>query len=290
MKAWILAGWIVTIPALAQTQLDLRTQSRGVDFSGSRGTRPFESGGILPATCTAGEMFFRTNAPAGRNLYGCVAANTWALQGDGGTELPAGSVLTLRSGGTLVGTTAAVDVLAGSGILTSVIQSGGSISVQHSADTALLQTREEAQSGSGVFCESTPGTGNDYACNLNPVLRSYTPGMTIHWKLDRDATGGPTTLNIDTLGPLAVKLSDGSSDPAAGDLAAGRMYPLWYDGVRFRLLSAAPSSMSAAASRPACAEALRGRLWFSVAAAGVQDQLAVCAKDAAEGYAWRSLY
>lgn len=289
MKAWILAGWIVSIPAFAQTQVDLRTQSRGVDFSGSRGTRPFESGGILPATCTAGEMFFRTTAPAGRNLFGCVAANTWALQGDGGTELAPGSVLTLRSGGALVGTTAAVDLIPGSGILTSVIQSGGSISVQHSVDTALLQTRDEAQAGTGVYCASAGGTGNNFACTLSPVLRSYTPGMALNWKPDRNNSGGATTLNIDTLGAVAVKLADGVSDPAAGDLIAGRLYPLWHDGANFRLQHA-PPSISSAAGRPPCAEALRGRLWFSLAAAGAQDQLAVCAKDAAESYAWRSLY
>ena len=35
----------------AQTQVDLRTQSKGVDFTAAQSTKPFKSGGALPATC-----------------------------------------------------------------------------------------------------------------------------------------------------------------------------------------------------------------------------------------------
>lgn len=70
----------------AQTAVDLRVQSRDVDFSSATTTKPFKSGTALPATCGVGEMFFLTNAPAGYNVYACPAVNSWALQ-SGGTTL-----------------------------------------------------------------------------------------------------------------------------------------------------------------------------------------------------------
>lgn len=55
-------------------------EAKGVDFSAASSTRPLKTGTSLPATCSAGEMFFKTDAPAGSNLYGCAATNSWSLQ------------------------------------------------------------------------------------------------------------------------------------------------------------------------------------------------------------------
>lgn len=69
---------VVSAAAAAQvTQVDLRTQSKSVDFSAAVSTKPVTIGTALPATCSAGQMFFKTNAPPGTNLYGCASANTW---------------------------------------------------------------------------------------------------------------------------------------------------------------------------------------------------------------------
>ena len=67
--------------ASAQTLVDLRTQTKSVDFSSATTTKPFKSGTALPATCGVGEAFFKSNAPAGSNLYACTSQNTWTLQG-----------------------------------------------------------------------------------------------------------------------------------------------------------------------------------------------------------------
>lgn len=61
----------------AQTAIDVKTQTRNIDFSGAVSTRPFKTGTTLPATCTTGDSFFKSNATAGQNLYGCTATNTW---------------------------------------------------------------------------------------------------------------------------------------------------------------------------------------------------------------------
>jgi hypothetical protein len=62
------------------TQIDLRLQSRDVDFSGASATKPFRSGTGLPSTCGLGEMYYRLDAAAGTNLYGCTATNSWTLE------------------------------------------------------------------------------------------------------------------------------------------------------------------------------------------------------------------
>jgi hypothetical protein len=72
------------LSAAAQTQIDLRTQGKNVDFSGATSTKPFRTGTGLPASCSTGETYFRTDAMAGQNLYLCTAANTWSLESGGG--------------------------------------------------------------------------------------------------------------------------------------------------------------------------------------------------------------
>jgi hypothetical protein len=70
-----------TIAATAQTRVDLRTQSRNVDFSAASSTKPSKTGTTLPTTCSVGETFLKTDAAAGKNLYACTQANTWTVQG-----------------------------------------------------------------------------------------------------------------------------------------------------------------------------------------------------------------
>jgi hypothetical protein len=96
---WRLAATAIAVvlgmPNLpAQTQVDLRTQSKSVDFSSAPSTKPMQTGTVLPSVCSIGQQFFDTGAPAGQNLYGCPATNAWVLEaggsggGGGGDGLP----------------------------------------------------------------------------------------------------------------------------------------------------------------------------------------------------------
>jgi hypothetical protein len=76
LLALCLAG---ALPSYGQTAIDLRTQARNVDFSGAASTKPVKTGATLPASCAAGEIFFKTTAAAGKNLYTCSPANQWSL-------------------------------------------------------------------------------------------------------------------------------------------------------------------------------------------------------------------
>jgi hypothetical protein len=63
-----------------QTLIDLKSQGRNVDFSGAIATKPARVGVVLPATCSIGELFFKSDAQPGANLYACTATNVWTVQ------------------------------------------------------------------------------------------------------------------------------------------------------------------------------------------------------------------
>jgi hypothetical protein len=66
-----------------QTQVDLRTQGKDVDFSTAPLTRPARTGTGIPSTCETGELFYLLTAPAGQNLYGCTSTNVFTLESGG---------------------------------------------------------------------------------------------------------------------------------------------------------------------------------------------------------------
>jgi hypothetical protein len=81
VKTTVAAACVVAVAVSlrAQTRIDLRTQASSVvDFGTATYTRPVRTGTSLPAQCETGELFFKTDAPAGANVYSCVSHNAWA--------------------------------------------------------------------------------------------------------------------------------------------------------------------------------------------------------------------
>lgn len=57
-----------------------------MDASGATRTSPMKVGTSLPGTCTVGDLFFKSDATPGQNIYECTAPNTWTQQlNSGGT-------------------------------------------------------------------------------------------------------------------------------------------------------------------------------------------------------------
>jgi hypothetical protein len=73
----------------AQTQVDLRTQAKNVDFSAAAETRPFKMGTSLPPSCLSGDMYFKTDSPAGTNLFTCLSGNWTQVDGNRKTDFQA---------------------------------------------------------------------------------------------------------------------------------------------------------------------------------------------------------
>jgi hypothetical protein len=273
------------IPLVAQTQVDLRTQTKSVDFQTAPFTKPLKSGTTLPSVCTQAELFYLSTAAPGANIYACVSPNTWALETGGGS-----ASITVQNSGVTVGTQPMLNYSIGTGLLLATSSISGAIAIQLSADTSLVQTRTSEQSGATLLCNSSSGSGAVYTCSLAPTLTTYTTGMTLNWKPDLNGTGGATTLNVDNLGAVSIKLGDGSTDPGPGDLVAGRLYQIWHDGTSLRLLSQITPAGILGEAQPSCGAPVRGRLWFVAGGTGVKDGLNVCAKDATGAFAWRILY
>ena len=111
MKAHrVLVGWILAGGAggaMAQTQVDLRTQSKSVDFSAASLTRPARTGTTLPGTCLAGEMFYLSNAVPNPSVYYCAATNVWAKLGTVTGGVTSGDCTRFDSNGNIVDSGAA---------------------------------------------------------------------------------------------------------------------------------------------------------------------------------------
>ncbi|KIQ93892.1 hypothetical protein LH47_02042 [Anoxybacillus thermarum] len=77
------------------------------------------------------------------------------------------------------------------------------------------------------------GSANTYTVTLNPAPTSYVEGMAIAVKINVDNTGA-STINVNGLGAKAIKKPNGN-DVAAGNLKAGSIYTLRYNGTNFIL-------------------------------------------------------
>ncbi len=153
----VMAGAVM----VAQTKVDLRTQGKSIDFSAATTTKPAKTGTVFPSTCSVGEMFFKTDAAAGGNLYACTATNIWSLEGGSGTtSLPSmtgnanrvlsnnGSVSDWRLvGGDLTGSPDSFSVTGLRGrTVSNAAPAGGQALVWNSSTS---QWEPQAQSGSG---------------------------------------------------------------------------------------------------------------------------------------------
>lgn len=101
------------------------------------------------------------------------------------------------------------------------------------------------QSGTFVYTNSTTGS-DTYTANLTPALTAYTTGMSVRVKFDTVNTGA-CSINLNSLGAKSIKLIDGS-DPLDGDIAAGSINDLIYNGTDFVLQSVAVRATDAIAS------------------------------------------
>jgi len=292
--------WMVLVvwAAAAQTQIDLSTQAKNMPIktgttlpstctvgqiffltSAPQGTNLYGCTGVntwsaeggqpganamlqgtvasMPATCSVGQTYFATDAMAGANLYGCSAPNTWTSEG--GSE-------TVDSNGVTVGSRPTTNFLTGPGLLSVITDTGTEINIQTALDTAVIETLPGEQTGSSLLCASASGSASAYTCSMTPAATAYTVGMVLHWVPDVNGVGGPTTLNVDTLGAASVKLADGVSDPLAADIAAGSMRDVWYDGATFRFLGTGSGQTSGGGSGPV--QSVFGRIGIVTAAPG----------------------
>jgi hypothetical protein len=141
----------------------------------------------------------------------------------------------VQVGGRLVGTRGALNLEPGSGILETCRDESAAnrITCEPSYNSALISTHDSVHNNEN-YCFSTNGT-TLYTCHLPyKVITAYQAGMA--FVLVADATcSASCALNIDNVGIVNIKKSDGTSDPG-GALIAGEPQWVFYDGKVFRLM------------------------------------------------------
>ena len=91
---------------------------------------------------------------------------------------------------------------------------------------------EQVQDGEFAYAVDT-GAANVYAIALSPSPNAYAAGQ-VYWVKITNANTAASTLNVNSLGAVAIKKPDGE-DVASGDLPAGAVLPFAHDGTVFRL-------------------------------------------------------
>ncbi len=157
--------------ALGQTQLNLATQGRNVDFTNAPFTKPIRMGGTLPVNCSPGEFFLNTGATAGQNLFACLGSSWTMMAAQNGVPNPGTTGLVKITGpsstttipspsGTIVGTTD-VQTLTGKSIDASEINSGIFNASRIPALTGDVTSPSGSTATSLATVLNTPGTYGD---------------------------------------------------------------------------------------------------------------------------------
>ncbi len=144
--------------------------------------------------------------------------------------------VTVEVGAKPVGSRNKLNLESGNGILQTCRDEGTAadrITCIPSFNSALISTHDSVHNNEN-YCYSSNGT-TLYTCRMPyKVITAYQAGMTL--VLVADATcSASCSLNIDTVGPVNIKRSDGTTDPG-GTLVAGEPQWVFYDGRVFRLM------------------------------------------------------
>ncbi|MEK7550084.1 MAG: hypothetical protein AAB519_03845 [Patescibacteria group bacterium] len=94
----------------------------------------------------------------------------------------------------------------------------------------------------GIKYIEDAGGDDAYAGTLDPAPAAYYENMEVDLKPSTSNTG-PCTLNVNGLGAISIK-KNVSEDPATGDILAGQMVKLKYDGTNFQIISALSAALS----------------------------------------------
>lgn len=92
-----------------------------------------------------------------------------------------------------------------------------------------------------VWCGASTGSSSAYAITASPTIAALVTGMRLSFNANHTNTGA-STLAVNGISAVNIKLRDGTTDPVAGDIVSGDVYEVLYDGTAFILLN--PSTIS----------------------------------------------
>jgi hypothetical protein len=186
------------------------------DATNATWTKPAKSGTAVPATCTAGEQFFKTDAAAGQNLYFCTATNVWTqMAGASGAGAPTSAKYILQTADGSLPNAQALGAL-GSGVLKSTAGTGV-VSIATGADLP-AHTHGAAEVASGTLAPARGGTGADLSGSggAGQVLKQSAPGAAV-------SVGTLASSDLSDGAALERTARRNAADGYAGLDAAGRI-------------------------------------------------------------------
>lgn len=152
-----------------------------------------------------------------------------------GAPIAATATVGILVNGQPIGATPNINFAPGNGMLWVVSNDPklSAVDIEPGYNTALIATHDTVHYNE-TFCDSTNGT-TLYTCKLqNKALTFYQRGEMFLLSVDTTCAAG-CSLNVDNIGPIAIKQADGLTDPQ-GTLIAGQARLVWYDGGIFRLI------------------------------------------------------
>lgn len=94
----------------------------------------------------------------------------------------------------------------------------------------------QMQDGGPMWGGTAGGTANALTVTLAPAITAYATGQAVQFITGASANSGAMTLAINGLTAKAIVRPNGSTALAAGDVPAGTMATVIYDGTSFRLV------------------------------------------------------
>lgn len=111
-----------------------------------------------------------------------------------------------------------------------------------STSTAAVVDANFKETMQGLYVYAADAVGTDaYAITLSPAIAAYTAGLCIRMKA-ATANTGPATINVNAVGVKSIR-KNGIAELDNGDIKAGQIVTLVYDGTYFQLQTA-PASIS----------------------------------------------
>ncbi len=95
----------------------------------------------------------------------------------------------------------------------------------------------QTQNGAFLWGGTAGGTANALTVSLNPPITAYAAGQKFRFISGASANTGAVTLNVNSLGAVALNKGDGTIALGVGDIPASAIIEALYDGTRFRLAS-----------------------------------------------------
>lgn len=123
-------------------------------------------------------------------------------------------------------------------VFTTSYTEGDIVLSSHSKQYAAAVNKVEDGS---AFWAPDAGANDNYAYTLATDVTAYTAGLFVHLKPNTTNTG-TATLNLNSVGSNIIKKGNGDLDLEDGDLVAGNIYLLVYNGSNFVLVGQADTN------------------------------------------------